>query len=48
MHIDRAVRRPSCEPVTMRPTVDRQTPVKILPSIAVRKYTQYTPEQVDP
>ena len=35
MHSDRAVTRPSSEPVSMRPIVDRQTPVKTLPSLAV-------------
>ena len=37
MHTDRAVTRPSSEPVSMRPIVDRQTPVKTLPSLAVGK-----------
>ena len=35
MRTDRAVTRPSSEPVSMRPIVDRQTPVKTLPSLAV-------------
>ena len=35
MRTDRAVTRPSSEPVFMRPIVDRQTPVKTLPSLAV-------------
>ena len=35
MRTDRAVIRPSCEPVTMTPIVDRQTPVKTLPTLAV-------------
>ena len=35
MRTDRAVTRPSSEPVGMRPIVDRQTPVKTLPSLAV-------------
>ena len=35
MRTDRAVRRPSSEPVAVRPIVDRQTPVKTLPSLAV-------------
>ena len=35
MHTDRAVASPSSEQVAMRPTVDRQTPVKTLPSLAV-------------
>ena len=38
MRTDRAVRRPSSEPVAVRPIVDRQTPVKTLPSLAVGKY----------
>ena len=32
-----SLRRSSSEPVTVRPTVDRQTPVKTLPSLAVGK-----------
>ena len=32
---DRAVTRPCSEPACMRPIVDRQTPVKTLPSLAV-------------
>ena len=35
MHTDRAITRPSSESVSMRPIVDRQTPVKTLPSLAV-------------
>ena len=35
MHTDHAVTRPSSEPVAMRPIVDRQTPVKTLPFLAV-------------
>ena len=35
MLTDRAVTRPSSEPVAMRPIVDRQTPVKTLPSLVV-------------
>ena len=35
MRTNRAVTRPSSEPVSMRPIVDRQTPVKTLPSFAV-------------
>ena len=38
MCTDRAVTWPSSEPVSMRPIVDRQTPVKTLPSLAVGKY----------
>ena len=37
MRTDRAVRRPSSEPVAVTPIVDRQTPVKTLPSLAVGK-----------
>ena len=33
----RTVTRPSNEPVSMRPIVDRQTPVKTLPFLAVGK-----------
>ena len=40
MRTDRSVTRPSSEPVGMRPIVDRQTPVKILPSLAVSKNTK--------
>ena len=42
MHTARAVTRPSSEPVSMRPIVDRQTPVKTLPSLAVgnKEYTE--------
>ena len=32
MHTDRIVIRPSSEQVAMRPIVDRQTPVKTVPS----------------
>ena len=35
MRTDRAVTRPSSEPVATRLIVDRQTPVKTLPSLAV-------------
>ena len=35
MRTDRAVTRPNSELVSMRPIVDRQTPVKTLPSLAV-------------
>ena len=35
MRTDRAVTRPSSERVAMRPKVDRQTPVKTLPNLAV-------------
>ena len=35
MRTDRAVTRSSSEPVSMRPIVDRQAPVKTLPSLAV-------------
>ena len=38
MRTDRAIIRPSSEPVAMRPTADRQTPVKTLPSLAVGNY----------
>ena len=34
---DRAVARPSSKPVATRPIVDRQTPVKTLPPLAVGK-----------
>ena len=37
MHTDHAVSRLSSEPVSMRPIVDRQTPMKTLPSLAVGK-----------
>ena len=37
MLTDRAITRPSREPVGKRPIVDRQTPVKTLPSLAVGK-----------
>ena len=37
MRTDRAVTRPNSEPVSMKPIVDRQTPVKTLPSLAVGK-----------
>ena len=40
MHTDRAVTRPSSEPVAMRPIVDRQTPVKTLPSLTVGNNAQ--------
>ena len=35
MRTDRALTRPSSDRVAMRPIVDRQTPVKTLPSLAV-------------
>ena len=35
MPTNRAITRPSSEPVSMRPIVDRQTPVKTLPSLVV-------------
>ena len=35
MRTNRTITRPSSEPVSMRPIVDRQTPVKTLPSLAV-------------
>ena len=35
MRTDNAVTRMSSEPVSVRPIVDRQMPVKILPSLAV-------------
>ena len=38
MHTDRAVTRPSREPVAMRPIVDRQTPVKTVSSSAFGKH----------
>ena len=38
MCINRAVTRSSSERVATRPIVDRQTPVKILPSLAVGNY----------
>ena len=37
MHTDCAVTMPRCERLGMRPIVDRQTPVKTLPSLAVGK-----------
>ena len=37
MRTDRAVGRSSSGPVGVRPIVDRQTPVKTLPSIALGK-----------
>ena len=37
MRTNRAVARPSSEPISMRPIVDRQTPVKTLPSLAIGK-----------
>ena len=46
MHTDRAATRPSSEPVSMRPIVDRQTPVKTLPSLAVGKYVIDLDEKV--
>ena len=41
MHTDRAVRRPSGEPVAMRLIVNRQTPVKTLPSLVVGNYIKW-------
>ena len=42
MLIDRAVTRPSSEPVSMKPIVDRQTPVKhFLPLRSVTKQEKY-------
>ena len=41
MHTDRAVTRSSSEPVAMRPIVDRQKPVKTLPSLAVGNYLNF-------
>ena len=38
MRTDRTVRKQSSEPVAVRLIVDRQTPVKTLPSLAVGKY----------
>ena len=38
MRTDHAITRPSNEPVFMRTIVDRQTPVKTLPCLAVGKY----------
>ena len=35
MRTDRAITRPSSEPISMRPIVDRQTPVKTLHSLTV-------------
>ena len=35
MRTDRALTRPSSDRVAMKPIVDRQTPVKTLPSLAV-------------
>ena len=37
MRTDRAVKRMSSDQVAKRPIVDRQTPVKTLPSLAVGK-----------
>ena len=37
MHSDRAVTKLNSEPVSMRPIVDRQTPMKTLTSLAVGK-----------
>ena len=37
MRTDHSVTRPSGESVSMRPTVDRQTPVKTLPCLVVGK-----------
>ena len=37
MRTDRVVTRPSSEPVAMRPIVDKQKPVKTLPSLVVGK-----------
>ena len=41
MRTDRTVTRPSSEPVSMRLIVDRQTPVKTLPPLAVGKNTSW-------
>ena len=38
MSTNRAVTRPRNEPVSIRSIVDRQTPVKTLPSIVVGNY----------
>ena len=42
MRTDRAVTRPCSEPVSVRLIVDRQTPVKTLPPLAVGKNTSWT------
>ena len=39
MRTDRAVTRMSSEPVAIRPTVDRQTPVKTLPYLPLQSVT---------
>ena len=44
MRTDRAITRPSSEPVFMRSIVDRQTPVKTLPSLAVGNKCQFCAE----
>ena len=41
MRTDHDVTRPSSEPVSMRPIVDRQTPLKTLPSLAVGNYKKH-------
>ena len=41
MRTDHSVTRPSSESVSMRPIVDRQTPVKTLPSPALGNYSLY-------
>ena len=46
MHTDRAITRPSSESVSMRPIVDRQTPVKTLPSLAVGNNSHSTENYV--
>ena len=42
MRTDHAITRPSSEPASMRPIVDRQTPVKTLPSLAFGNYNSRT------
>ena len=42
MRTDRTVTRPSSEPVFMRPIVDRQTPVRRLPSLTVGNKRNWT------
>ena len=41
MRTDRAITRLSSDRVAMRPIVERQTPVKTLPSLAVGKYLAF-------
>ena len=43
MRTDRVVTRPSSEPVSITPIVDKQTRVKTLPSLAVGKYISVDP-----